>query len=43
MNKKEVLEVWIDKYTQSLVRLAYTIVKDWLRTEDHVRGIYLSF
>ncbi|QDP41562.1 sigma factor [Radiobacillus deserti] len=37
MNKKEVLEVWIDDYTNRLVRLAYSYIKDWQKAEDQVQ------
>ncbi|NYE09621.1 RNA polymerase sigma-70 factor (ECF subfamily) [Bacillus niacini] len=42
MNNREVLEVWIEKYTQRLVRLAYTYVKDWLKAEDQVQEAYIK-
>jgi RNA polymerase sigma-70 factor, ECF subfamily len=42
LDKKEVLEVWMDKYTQRLVRLAYTYDKDWLRAEDHVQDAFIK-
>lgn len=42
MNKKEILEVWIDEYTQRLVRLAYTYVKDWLKAEDQVQESFIK-
>lgn len=42
MNKKEVLGVWMDKYTQRLVRLAYTYVKDWLKAEDQVQEAFIK-
>lgn len=42
LNKKEVLEVWIDNYTQRLVRLAYTYVKDWLTAEDQVQEAFIK-
>jgi RNA polymerase sigma-70 factor, ECF subfamily len=41
LNKKEVLERWIDVYTQRLVRLAYTYVKDWQKAEDHVQEAFI--
>lgn len=42
MNKKEVLEVWIDEYAQRLVRLAYTYVKDYLKAEDQVQEAFIK-
>ncbi|QTN00315.1 sigma-70 family RNA polymerase sigma factor [Sediminibacillus dalangtanensis] len=42
MNKKEVLEEWIDKYTQRLVRVAYSYVKDWLKAEDNVQDALIK-
>lgn len=42
LNKKEVLEVWIDKYAQRLVRIAYTYVKDWLKAEDQVQEAFIK-
>ncbi|RDI41082.1 RNA polymerase sigma factor [Falsibacillus pallidus] len=42
MNKKEILAVWIDKYTNRLVRLAYTYVKDWLKAEDQVQEAFIK-
>ncbi len=42
MNKKEVLELWIDQYTQRLVRLAYTYTKDWLKAEDQVQEAFVK-
>lgn len=42
MNKKEVLEVWIDEYTHRLIRLAYTYVKDWQKAEDQVQEAYIK-
>ncbi len=42
MNKKEVLEVWIDEYANRLVRLAYTYVKDWQKAEDQVQEAFIK-
>lgn len=42
MNKKEVLEIWIDNYTQRLVRLAYSYVKDWSKAEDNVQDAFIK-
>ncbi|MEK4669344.1 RNA polymerase sigma factor [Niallia sp. FSL R7-0271] len=42
MDKKEVLEVWIDKYAQRLVRLAYTYVRDYLKAEDQVQEAFIK-
>jgi len=42
LNKKEVLGVWINMYTQRLVRLAYTYVKDWLKAEDQVQEAFIK-
>ena len=42
MDKRKVLEVWIDKYTQRLVRLAYAYVKDWLKAEDQVQEAFIK-
>ncbi|MCF2648993.1 sigma factor [Niallia circulans] len=42
MDKKEVLELWIDQYTQRLVRLAYTYTKDWLKAEDQVQEAFVK-
>ncbi|MCB5238597.1 sigma-70 family RNA polymerase sigma factor [Niallia alba] len=42
MDKKEVLELWIDQYTQRLVRLAYTYMKDWLKAEDQVQEAFVK-
>jgi RNA polymerase sigma-70 factor, ECF subfamily len=42
LNKEEVLEIWIENYTQRLVRLAYTYVKDWARAEDSVQEAFIK-
>jgi RNA polymerase sigma-70 factor, ECF subfamily len=42
LNNKEVLEVWIEKYTQRLVRLAFTYVKDWIKAEDQVQEAFIK-
>jgi RNA polymerase sigma-70 factor, ECF subfamily len=42
LNKKEVLEIWMDKYTQRLVRLAYSYVKDWPIAEDQVQEAFIK-
>jgi len=42
LNKKEVLEMWIDTYTQRLVRLAYTYVQDWPKAEDCVQDAFIK-
>lgn len=42
MDKKEVLELWIDQYTQRLVRLAYTYTKDWLKAEVQVQEAFVK-
>jgi RNA polymerase sigma-70 factor (ECF subfamily) len=42
LDKKEVLEEWMNNYTQRLVRLAYTYVKDWLKAEDYVQEAFIK-
>ena len=42
MDKKEVLEEWINNYTQRLVSLAHTYVKDWLKAEDYVQEAFIK-
>jgi RNA polymerase sigma-70 factor, ECF subfamily len=42
LNKKELLEIWLDKYTQRLVRLAFSYTKDWLKAEDYVQDAFIK-
>jgi RNA polymerase sigma-70 factor, ECF subfamily len=42
LDKKEVLEEWMNSYTQRLVSLAYTYVKDWLKAEDYVQEAFIK-
>lgn len=36
------LEVWVEEYTDRLVRLAYTYVRDWSAAEDRVQDAFLK-
>jgi RNA polymerase sigma-70 factor, ECF subfamily len=42
LNKKELLEIWLDTYTQRLVRLAFSYTKDWLKSEDFVQDAFIK-
>jgi RNA polymerase sigma-70 factor, ECF subfamily len=36
------IEDWIDRYTQRLVRLAYTYVRDWSAAEDRLQDAFIK-
>jgi RNA polymerase sigma-70 factor (ECF subfamily) len=36
------LEAWVEAYTDRLVRLAYTYVRDWALAEDRVQDAFLK-
>lgn len=42
LDNKERLELWIEEYTQRLVRLAYTYVHDWADAEDRVQDAFIK-
>jgi RNA polymerase sigma-70 factor (ECF subfamily) len=42
MDATKTLEIWIERYSQSLVRLAYSYSQDWSMAEDHVQNSFIK-
>jgi RNA polymerase sigma-70 factor (ECF subfamily) len=42
LERKKRLETWMDLYTQRLVRLAYTYVREWTTAEDKVQDTFVK-
>lgn len=42
MEREKRLETWMDLYTQRLVRLAYTYVREWTTAEDRVQDAFVK-
>ncbi|MDF2962446.1 MAG: hypothetical protein K0S39_4181 [Paenibacillus sp.] len=42
MEKGKQLEDWIEAHTQSLLRLAYSFVRDWSIAEDQVQNAFIK-
>lgn len=42
MDRVKQLEMWMDLYTQRLIRLAYTYVREWTTAEDRVQDTFVK-
>lgn len=42
MGREKRLEIWMDLYSQRLVRLAYTYVREWTKAEDKVQDAFIK-
>ncbi|QQE78663.1 RNA polymerase sigma factor [Alicyclobacillus sp. SO9] len=42
MTPEERLELWIDRYTNKLVQLAYSYVRNWSTAEDIVQDVFIK-